>query len=688
MQRFNKFVAVSIFTIIGLALLLIFSSPVQALMINMSLDDLTQGSDAIVIGTVVEKTSGWNSTHNMICTSVTISVEESLKGNIAAGTKAVITVPGGKVGEVTQRISDMPGFIVGERTLVFLNNLPAEKFNQASASQTEIAANLYQVYGCYQGKFTIDNGMVEGMELDNFKGRISGIMAGTPLQQQPDAVKNISKTSETSGKINTASGVRAAALTTISPSTASAGTDTEVTITGTGFGATQGSSSVQFFYQTPYDGSGDRYIMQDAVHSWSNSQIRCTVPAHYAYSYDASASSGPVYVVIGGTSWSNPLPFTVTFSNGKVKWPGSSPVVTYKVNASTATIAAVNSAATTWNNAGSPFRFSYGGTTSATAMDVDNGINEILWNYNPTAGVLAWASVQDTAGVISECDIEFNLDYTWNTLPTCPGGQYDVEAIALHELGHWLCLNDLYGDKSGYPSDTSKVMFGRTADGTTKRALTAEDIAGIRYIYGTITPPGAPPLSSPGPGANVPGTQVAFYWAAPSGAGIDNYWLRVNTNSSFTGTDIVSAPVGYVGSATISGFSNTGATYYWYVLAHNVGGWGSVSSVRSFINGAAISLPGAPPLSSPGPGANVAGSAVTFSWTAPSGTGIDNYWLRVNTNSDFTGTDIYSGGVGYVGSARISGFSNTGATYYWYVLAHNAVGWGSASITSSIINGP
>ena len=202
------------------------------------------------------------------------------------------------------------------------------------------------------------------------------------------------------------------------------------------------------------------------------------------------------------------------------------------------------------------------------------------------------------------------------------------------------------------------------------------------------SPPGAPPLSSPAPVANVPGTQVTFYWTAPSGAGIDNYWLRVNTNSSFTGTDIVSAPVGYVGSATISGFSNTGATYYWYVVAHNAAGWGAASSTNSFINGAALSLPGAPPLSSPGPGANVAGSAVTFSWTAPSGTGIDNYWLRVNTNSDFTGTDIYSGGVGYVGSARISGFSNTGATYYWYVLAHNAVGWGSASITSSIINGP
>jgi len=97
--------------------------------------------------------------------------------------------------------------------------------------------------------------------------------------------------------------------------------------------------------------------------------------------------------------------------------------------------------------------------------------------------------------------------------------------------------------------------------------------------------------------------------------------------------------------------------------------------------------PGAPPLSSPANGANVSGTSVTFSWTAPSGTGIDGYYLRVNTNSSFTGTDIYSGAVGYVGSKTVSGFPNTGVTYYWYVLAHNASGWGPASSTRNFING-
>ncbi len=31
----------------------------------------------------------------------------------------------------------------------------------------------------------------------------------------------------------------------------------------------------------------------------------------------------------------------------------------------------------------------------------------------------------------------------------------DVQSIAMHEVGHWLVLNDLYG-----PGDTTKVMYG------------------------------------------------------------------------------------------------------------------------------------------------------------------------------------------------------------------------------------
>jgi len=624
MQRFNRFAGISIFAIMGLALLLIISSPAQALMIDMSLDDLAPGADAILIGTVVETTSGWNSTHTMICTSVTLSVEECLKGNIAAGTDVVISVPGGQVGEITQTISDMPGFYVGERTLVFLNKLPAEKINQVAALQKGVAADVYQVYGCYQGKFSVDNGMVGGMKVDDFKGQISGIMAGTPLGSQPAAEKTVVNVRELSGNTTGASDLSGAAvLATISPSIASAGTDSVVTITGSGFGATKGSSSVQFFYLTS---GSNYYIAQDAVISWSNTQIKCTVPAHYAWSYPASAGSGPVYVVTypGGTeTWSNPLSFTVTFSNGKVKWSGSSPVVGYKINAAAATRTAVNAAATTWNNAGTPFRFSYTGTTTATEMTT-NGINEILWNHNPPSGVLAWASTSSSGANITETDIEYNSDYSWSTAATCPAGWFDVESIGLHELGHWLMLRDLYGNRSGYPSDTRKVMYGFSSPGATKRAPTMQDIAGIRYLYGTCGPVTG---NWNGTGGTKIGTYVKGIWYLDyNGTGIWNG--TAGGDKQYTFGNASQTPV--TGNWNGTGGTTKIGTYckgIWYLDLNGNGAWnGTAGGDRQYAFGDSSQTP------------------VTGNWNGTGGTTKIGTYYNGTWYLDYNGNGVWNGG--------------------------------------------
>jgi len=54
----------------------------------------------------------------------------------------------------------------------------------------------------------------------------------------------------------------------------------------------------------------------------------------------------------------------------------------------------------------------------------------------------------------------------------------DVQTIALHELGHWLDLRDLYGD-----ADDVKAMYGFCSEGVVRRSPTAGDVAGITWIY-------------------------------------------------------------------------------------------------------------------------------------------------------------------------------------------------------------
>ena len=166
------------------------------------------------------------------------------------------------------------------------------------------------------------------------------------------------------------------------------------------------------------------------------------------------------------------------------KWPGASPIVSYKINQNTSDCtgegAAVQLAANSWNNAGANFTFNYAGSHTNTVTSW-NSINEIMWGT--TNGSIATAYTWSVNNVIKECDIVFNdTEYTWSS--TTPGAsQMDVQSVALHELGHWLTLKDMYGS-----ADSGNVMYGLMSFGQVKRILQPCDISGIHYIYGIFVP--------------------------------------------------------------------------------------------------------------------------------------------------------------------------------------------------------
>jgi hypothetical protein len=78
-------------------------------------------------------------------------------------------------------------------------------------------------------------------------------------------------------------------------------------------------------------------------------------------------------------------------------------------------------------------------------------------------------------------DLHFNSEKDWVDDPDDPddGAFYDLETVALHEIGHSLGL--LHSDVPGSVMDASY-------DGG-KRELTADDIAGISFIYGPVPEP-------------------------------------------------------------------------------------------------------------------------------------------------------------------------------------------------------
>jgi Matrixin len=135
------------------------------------------------------------------------------------------------------------------------------------------------------------------------------------------------------------------------------------------------------------------------------------------------------------------------------------------------------------------------GFTQAEAGD-DDDMTVIGYRSEPgeTRTLAATSFFIDTSdGRILESDIFFNSVFLWSTSESGTAPRFDVESIAVHELGHLLGLShSALGETELFAGGrrvlaAESVMFpiafpgGNIAD----RALKADDIAGISDIYGT-----------------------------------------------------------------------------------------------------------------------------------------------------------------------------------------------------------
>jgi hypothetical protein len=215
---------------------------------------------------------------------------------------------------------------------------------------------------------------------------------------------------------------------------------------------------------------------------------------------------------------------------------------------------AVTRAFNTWNAVESAETSSqFAGFTQASPF-ADDGMVVIGYLNRPELERTLAATtflVDVTTGEIVESDIFFNTTFPWSTASGGDTGRFDVESIALHEIGHLHGLgHSALGETEVRPGGrrvlgAEAVMFpvAFSAGSTSDRRLRPDDIAGITDIYprgnassrrlgsitGTVTKGGAGVL-----GAHV----VAFNPA--TGALIGGFTL--NANGSFTISGLESGP--------------------------------------------------------------------------------------------------------------------------------------------------
>jgi hypothetical protein len=145
---------------------IIFLLPIpnaQGAMVKLSLEQLVEDSDLVILGTVE-----WVESElimGKIFSFATISVKSKIKGESeATQNKIVIKFPGGTVGDLAMKVEDSPDYKKGEKVLIFLKKIQNQPY--------------YRTLGASQGRFLIKNHIVlkENTLLDQFLEKIQSIM--------------------------------------------------------------------------------------------------------------------------------------------------------------------------------------------------------------------------------------------------------------------------------------------------------------------------------------------------------------------------------------------------------------------------------------------------------------------------------------------------------------------------------
>jgi len=157
--------------------------------------------------------------------------------------------------------------------------------------------------------------------------------------------------------------------------------------------------------------------------------------------------------------------------------------------------AAVGRAFATWQAVPTAsISYQFGGVTSALPLE-DDGRSTLGFLSRPDLDrVLASTNflVDEVTGAIVESDIFFNSTFDWSVAPAGESGKYDLQTIALHEIGHFSGLgHSAIGETELIPDGGRRVIAAEAVmfpiafpPGTiTGRELKPDDIAGISDVY-------------------------------------------------------------------------------------------------------------------------------------------------------------------------------------------------------------
>lgn len=465
-----------------------FFGPVaQAQLYFLPFEQIINQSELIVEGQVIGKYSFFDNQNDHIYTANEVEVFKLFKGDLGSSSKITVITRGGIVGLRAEFVSELAQFSDGDLGLFCLKktNLP---ISIAEPWENYGSAHGFFAYDTHAGLATNPFHVFEGIETAFYQS-VKGQTKRSPITVNR---KELSERPMTAERL-------APTITTFSPTTISAGTNSILTISGAGFGATKGTVNMR-----NADDGGGSFIPVDAsdILTWTDATITVNVPSTTG-AFSEPVGTGQIQVVTStNESVTSGATLTVNYAysnivSGGIKY-GATLVdddgaggLTFTLSTSIcgANQDAVNAVGRTikaWRCAnGVNFKLSPS-TTASTAISGD-GVNIITFDVSLPIGALGVAYSYYSgcfAGsllkwYVTEVDVNIDDATNWYYCDSPTGidfTEYDFQSVMFHELGH--------AHQLGHVILSSAVMHYAIANSQVKRVLSGGEAAGANYIIG------------------------------------------------------------------------------------------------------------------------------------------------------------------------------------------------------------
>lgn len=448
-------------------MLMFFISLINAQIREVSLEEKINHATEILEVRKISEYSDWDKDKHTIYTFHKMEVINSFKGT----QESVITLvtQGGTVNDET--ISVCPNSVISEETNMIV--MLVQDYRNSTSTNV-----CYRPYADSQSEFLLKDDKVIST-FDQFDGNKTAfynyIMSKT---KNRIAIKEESKNSQ---KMSQATAIDP--IIHISPTTITAGTGEVLTITGSGFGTSQGAKKIGFrdanSYAEFWSGANGFTVI-----SWTDTEIK--IRLHGTQTLGLTPGTGKIQMREYGSAPAIYSQETLVIRYSVIEAGNDLPLRHYDQNGNGGMTFTLNTqvaadldlknrftealdywtceANINWNVSDT--------TTSIEAFNSNDGVNAVFFSSTLSAGVLAQCSTvtySTCPRIIKSLDIVINSTVNWNKLLTNPASnQSDLMSTLLHELGHGGGLNHIV--------NSSRTMNLSIGNGTTRRVLHQDEV--------------------------------------------------------------------------------------------------------------------------------------------------------------------------------------------------------------------